>query len=352
MADIDSWFLKNLVCPRTHVPLHFERSKNSLISESGYEYPVVDGVPIMLIDDQGLEHTLSVAEASMKRAKGEIIDQRAPKLYLESLAVDDVDKKLAVQLAQDNKSEIDPVIAVLIGATNGNLYKDLIGNLKEIPIPDLRLPRSKSANFLDIGCSWGRWSIAAAEKGYASVGIDPSLSAIMAARRLAEKMNLSIKYLVADARYLPFKSGIFDFVFSYSVFQHFNDDDVIKCLHEVYNVLKLDGESLIQMANKRGLRSFYSEARRGFKKAKGFEVRYRSLIQMKNIFETIIGKTLVSSDCYFGLGLQAADIRLMTEPKRMIIHLSELLRALSEHFPFLVSLADSVYLSSMKTNGH
>jgi cyclopropane fatty-acyl-phospholipid synthase-like methyltransferase len=36
---------------------------------------------------------------------------------------------------------------------------------------------------LDIGCSWGRWSISAARNGWCVVGIDPSLGAIMAARR-------------------------------------------------------------------------------------------------------------------------------------------------------------------------
>jgi len=348
MTDLDPWFLENLVCPRTHTPLHFEAGKNSLVSESGYEYPVVQGVPVMLLEDQ--THTLSVADASIKRAKGMMIDERAPELYLESLAVDDKEKKLAVQLSQNEKNEVDPVISVLVGATNGNLYKELIGGLKEIPIPALRLPFGKGENLLDIGCSWGRWSVAAAKKGYFTIGMDPSLSAIMAAKRLAQKKGLSIKYLVADARYLPFNKRSFDAVFSYSVFQHFSDEDVIKCLQEIRGVLKSEGKSLIQMANKNGLRSIYHRARQRFRKAQGFEVRYRSVVQMKKIFETFIGKTQLSSDCYFGLGIQAADIKLMTAPKRVIIYLSEFLRALSERLPFLVSMADSVYLYSFKTN--
>ena len=39
----------------------------------------------------------------------------------------------------------------------------------------------------------------------------------MAASRLAKAMNLDIKYVVADGRFLPFRNGLFDFVYSYSV---------------------------------------------------------------------------------------------------------------------------------------
>ena len=42
--------------------------------------------------------------------------------------------------------------------------------------------RTGGTRLLDIGCSWGRWSLAAAARGYDAVGIDPSLGAIMAAR--------------------------------------------------------------------------------------------------------------------------------------------------------------------------
>ena len=39
------------------------------------------------------------------------------------------------------------------------------------------------SRLLDLGSSWGRWSIAAARKGYSVVGLDPSLGAVLAARR-------------------------------------------------------------------------------------------------------------------------------------------------------------------------
>ena len=46
--------------------------------------------------------------------------------------------------------------------------------------------------------------MSAAKKGYRAVGIDPSLGAVMAARRVARQLGLEIKCIVGDARFLPF----------------------------------------------------------------------------------------------------------------------------------------------------
>ena len=93
-----------------------------------------------------------------------------------------------------------------------------------------RTSRSRAANgelLLDIGCNWGRWTIAAAQRGYRPIGIDPSFEAIVAARRIARQLGVDdARYVVADARKLPFADGTFDVVFSYGVLQHFSKSDV------------------------------------------------------------------------------------------------------------------------------
>src|SRR5207245_1066811 len=76
---------------------------------------------------------------------------------------------------------IDSYVQEQVAATNGRLYIPLIGKLKRYPIPYLRMPDGDGLAFLDIGCNWGRWSMAAASKGYVVVGIDPCLDAIRAA---------------------------------------------------------------------------------------------------------------------------------------------------------------------------
>ncbi len=343
---MDPWYLDNLVCPLDGLPLSYRDA--SLVSQAGRKYPVVDGVPVMLVTEA--EQTIGVANSSLARARGDSsgIDGRAPNLYLESLGINDAEKEGLVQLARNGRSGIDPVVAYMIGATSGLTYKHLIGTLKEYPIPELRLPDSEGALLLDLGCNWGRWSIAAARKGYRVTGIDPSVGAIMAARRVARQLDLPIKYVVADARYLPFKDTSFGFVFSYSVLQHLSKANVITVLSQIRRVLRPDGMSLIQMPNWLGVRCLYHQARRNFREARNFEVRYWSLRALKRAFEENIGPSDISVDCYFGLGLQKSDKHLMPPLFRFAIRLSERLRSISQNFGTLKSFADSVYVASVK----
>src|SRR5205085_11693298 len=67
----------------------------------------------------------------------------------------------------------------LIASTSGFLYKSIREGLPRYPIPDLRLPPGRGERFLDVGSSWGRWSVAAARKGYAPVSLAPSLGAVL-----------------------------------------------------------------------------------------------------------------------------------------------------------------------------
>ena len=89
-------------------------------------------------------------------------------------------------------------------ATNGLLYRHLVGKLTRAPIPILSLPEGAGRILLDVGCSWGRWSIAGAQQGYLAVGIDPSLGAVLAAKRLAGRFGLQAAFVVGDATALPF----------------------------------------------------------------------------------------------------------------------------------------------------
>ncbi len=49
---VDSKLLEILVCPLTKGPLTYDREMNALISSiAGLAYPIVNGIPIMLIDE-------------------------------------------------------------------------------------------------------------------------------------------------------------------------------------------------------------------------------------------------------------------------------------------------------------
>ena len=151
----------------------------------------------------------------------------------------------------------------------------------------------------------------------------------MAARRVARQLGLPNRYVVGDARFLPFRDEAFGVVFSYSVLQHLSKEDARAAVAEAGRVLRPGGQSLIQMPNWLGVRCLYHQVRRGFREPRGFEVRYWGVRELKQAFEQAVGPSTLSVDCYFGLGLQKTDRHLMSPKLRLAIDTSERLRALS-----------------------
>ncbi len=312
---------------------------------NGHAFPVVDDVPVMLV--RGMASTIDLADASIARAEGTLIDSRAPELFLESLGISDEEKTGVLALAA-TRPRIDPVVAYLVAATNGLMYRHLVGRLQSYPIPSLPLPDGAGRGLLDIGCSWGRWTIAAARSGYRPVGIDPSLGAVMAARRVARDLRADTLFVVGDARRLPFADGQFDAVYSYSVIQHFSRADAAAAVAEAGRVLAQGGHAKIQMPTRFGIRCLMHQARRGFRDGRGFDVRYWSLPALRRLFSDRIGATRITVDGFFGIGLQGADAALMSPPLRAVLRASGWLTDLSRRIPLLAWLADSVFVESAR----
>jgi SAM-dependent methyltransferase/uncharacterized protein YbaR (Trm112 family) len=339
---LDAWLLENLVCPRDRFQLIF--SGGQLLCRDGHAYPVIQGIPVMLLE--GVPDTLGVMSATVARTrKDKPLSSSRDDLYLETVGISDDEREGILRLAAITETGIDPVVNYLVAATNGIMYKQLIGQLQTYPIPELDLPEGKGRLFLDIGCSWGRWCIAAARKGYSPVGLDPSLGAVMAARRVAAQLKLPLRFVVGDARYLPFKDESFETVFSYSVIQHFSYDDASQTIREASRVLVRDGKCLIQLPNAFGLRCLYHQARRAFRTPQGFEVRYWTPKRMERAFRDCFQLNSLSADCFFGIGLQASDVQMMPVLRRMVIHASELAKMLSKRIPILARAADSIWIN-------
>ncbi len=320
---VNEWLLDNLACPRDHTPLTVQ--DNTLVCASGHGYPIYDGIPVLLRDDVAVNHP----------ALAESLEQ--------------VKSANPVPAGKASEVAIDPYVQKFISATNGHLYADLVGKLKQYPIPDIRLSETSMGQvLLDIGCSWGRWSISAARKGYFVVGIDPWLDAILAARRVAQQLGFSnVAYVVADARYLPFRSQSFDCVFSYSVLQHFSKEDVRATLASIAITLKPGGKCLIQMPNQIGIRNLYNMLTKSPRSRENpFRVRYWGLSELKETFSMFIGTTTLSIDGFFGLGIQPADLPLLSRKAALVVRSSETLRQLSKLFPWMIAFADSVYVDS------
>lgn len=337
---LDSWFLEHLVCPRDQERLRLDGS--ALVCAQNHRYPVIDGTPVMLVGDAA--PTIDVAPKSLATATG---GGDASSLYLDTLSLSDDERRGIAELARTG-SAIDPVVAYLVAATNGLMYKHLIGALDRYPVPPLPLPPGNGRRLLDVGCSWGRWTLAASERGYDAVGLDPSLGAVMAARRAAAQLGRRARYLVGDARFLPFANGTFDAAYSYSVIQHLSREDAARAIGEIGRVLVPGGTGKVQMPATAGLRCLYHQARRGFREGTGFEVRYWSLPALRRLFTTAIGTARIDVDCYFGIGLQASDRALMTPRLAAILQFSETLKAASRFFRPLVWAADSVFVEATK----
>jgi SAM-dependent methyltransferase/uncharacterized protein YbaR (Trm112 family) len=345
-AGLDPWYLANLVCPVDKSALTVDGAR--LVSAAGREYPIVEGMPVMLVADAAqtigaARRSLAVASAV---ARGEPTDE-AP-LYLSALGVTAEEREAARKLHAEG-SAFDPVVAAVIGATSGYAYRHMVGHAApEYPIPAFRFPTPAPGRLLDIGCNWGRWSIAASQAGHEAVGIDPQLGAVLAARRVAAQLGASPRFVVADGRFLPFREGFFDYAWSYSVLQHFAREDVAATLAEVDRVVKAGGVVRIQMANGLGVRSFYHMARRGFRAPANFDVRYWTPAELRRAFAGAIGETRLAADCYLGLGLQWSDYASMGPVGKAALIVSEGLRKASIALPPLAWFADSLFCTARR----
>lgn len=341
MATLDPWFQNNLACPADQAPLDWN-GKN-LSGSCGHEYAVIDGIPVLLRDD--VEQTHGSAASSLERAAS---GSEPPCSCVVSHLRGDDSAPLSPRQADSGRRSslaVHPYVQRKLLATHGLMYSRVV--LANYPIPDIRLPAARSdLRLLDIGCNWGRWSLAAARKGYRVVGVDTSLEAITVARDIAAQLGVEVSYLVADGRYLPFRDDAFDVVYSFSVLQHFAKEDVRTVLRSIRRVLKHDGVSLIQMLNRLGARSLFNQARLSFRTPERFDVRYWTTRELYDTFAAAIGPTELAVDAFFSANAQTSDLPLLPFEFQLVVRCSERLRALTNSLPMLKQVADSLYITS------
>ncbi|MGE3274114.1 MAG: methyltransferase domain-containing protein [Vicinamibacterales bacterium] len=325
LAAMDPAVLSLLACPKDGRDLTFDGSR--LTCPAGHHYPVFHGVPFLVRDD--VPHAHWAADVAVDVARS----GRVPAEWLVP--------------ASPDPAVIDGYVQQAISATNGNLYLHLRGRLPRYPIPRFPMvPATPGARIVELGCGWGRWSLAAARAGFIALGTDPYPASVFAARRVARQLGIAAQFVVADARHLPFRAGALDAAFSFSVLQHLDDEAIGATARGLGRVLAPGGEALLQFAGRYGPLAVVRMAGRGFRQARAFEVRYRDPAALRALFADAIGPTTVEAEGFLSLNARVDDLDLMRPSGAAIVRLSAAGCAAARRWPALARVADSVWIRS------
>jgi hypothetical protein len=113
-------------------------------------------------------------------------------------------------------------------------------------------------------------------------------------------------------------------------------------------VLRPGGRVCVQMGNTWGPRSLFHQVRRGFRPARGFDVRYWRPAELTRAFAAWVGPATLAADGFFSLNAQPAERPLLPRRFRWIVTVSDAARRASERCRWLTRIADSVFVEASK----
>jgi len=318
-ASLNNALLRILGCPHDHTKLGV--ADGALVCEHQHQFPFEDGIPIF-------------AE-SPRRERVPLNMGPCPHPGDGAYAA--------------GSEPIDPFVNDWIVNTNGNLYWRTRGRLPRYPIPEWGFGTGEGRLMVDIGCSWGRWSIAAARAGFLPVGTDVHVDALAAAARVSGQLDARADFICGDAEHLPFQSRSVDFVFSYSVLQHLDKSKVRRIFQEISRILQPGGVCLIQLPNAFGLLSIAQQLRRGFREARSgtFEMRYWTHASIRHALEEAgFSRIKIYVDGFFSQNPQLTDLDLLSPAGRLLVRVSAAGRRAANASPTLTRIADSLWIEA------
>ena len=319
-SSFNDALLKLLACPHDQTKLHVE--SDVLICERAHQFPFENGIPIFAESPRREPIPLNMGPCPHPDDGAYVATRGEP---------------------------IDPFVNDWIVNTNGNLYWPARGRLPRYPIPDWPFGRGDGKLLVDIGCSWGRWSIAAARAGFAPVGTDVHVDALAAAARVSRQLGARANFICCDAEHLPFPSRSVDFVFSYSVLQHLDKSKVRRIFQEISRVLQPGGVCRIQLPNAFGMLSITQQLRRGFREAKSgtFEMRYWTHANIRHaLAQAGFSKIAIYTDGFFSQNPQLMDLDLLSPAGRLLVRTSAAGRRAANALPILTRVADSLWIEA------
>jgi ubiquinone/menaquinone biosynthesis C-methylase UbiE len=115
---------------------------------------------------------------------------------------------------------------------------------------------------LEVGCGGGTDLLQFVQQGAQTIGIDASLQSLQICKTRLREKGLVATLILCDAENLPFRSGIFDLVYSFGVLHHVAD--IQAAIDQVYRVLRNDGELKAMLYHRISLVSLHLWIRMGF----------------------------------------------------------------------------------------
>jgi len=108
-------------------------------------------------------------------------------------------------------------------------------------LTQLRAPRARD-RVVDLGCGWGTFCFAWADRAADIVGVDFSERAVeLCRRRLAETPRANVRFVCADAGDTGLPGGAFDLVVAADLFEHLYPDDSLRVAREAHRLLAPGG---------------------------------------------------------------------------------------------------------------
>jgi len=279
------------------------------------------------------------------------VEQGIP-LFFEGARREELPGNMAPAQLSPRVEAIDPFVDHWLVNTHGNLYWRARGRLRRYPIPPWpHRAQGQGKVLVDVGCSWGRWSIAAARVGYRPIGVDVHLDALNAGGRVSRQVGATCDFICASADQLPFRSESVDFIFSYSVLQHLDRQKVLRFFREAGRILKPQGRCLVQLPNTIGPYNLVRRIWRGIRRRipGPFEMRYWSRRQISEaVAQAGLSRLEIRADGYFSQNPQLTDLDMLSAAGKLVVLTSYAGCKAASFVPFFTRFADSFWVEARK----
>ena len=249
------------------------------------------------------------------------------------------------------KGKLPWIVQQQIAATNGIQYVDRVGKLNDYPRYELPVKKVDKGLMLDIGTGWGRWLVAGAEKGYIPIGIDLRFEFCQVSRQTLQNSGYKGYTVVADLKEIPFRDNLFDLVWSFSVIQHTHKERMLDCLNDIKRILAPGGFTKMEFPSKGGIRNHSGPAKRNAATAADYNswvVRYYTIQEYKQIFNTIFGNFKYSNHSFLGIGVLKEDIKYVSFKNKLLCGISLAGSMLTKIIPPLKKYSDSIYVEAFR----